>query len=229
MLAFSRQQRDGFRRAQLDGFAAQAELFLRRHFAARLRRCSSEEVREAALRVQALGQERGLTRRGELLGCLACACVCGVSLFDDPRCVWLFHQDPRPDRLAPVLDFNIDTFTTNLGASVDEGLFSADALADCEDLVLVGEQRLQEAGGTLERALLAMTPARAQLLATPHARRFLTMVEAEAERQQLGPRARTRHALIAWLLGVGFLEDPLCRPVLPFLRAAETDASRLGG
>lgn len=225
MFAISRGQRDSFRRAQLDRFAGEAELFLRRHFEPRLRPCSPADVREAALRMHAAARARGLTRRAELLTCLACACVCGLDLFDDPRCAWLFHEDPRPGRAEPVLDCNIDTFAANLAAPAHAGWFPDDPLAACEAAVTLGERALAEPGATLERALGAMLPARAALLATPRLGEFLAAADEAAARSQVGPRARTRHTLIAWVLGVGFVDDPLCRPVLPFLRAAEPGAA----
>ncbi|EYF01303.1 hypothetical protein [Chondromyces apiculatus] len=221
MVAFSRQQIDAYRQAQRDELTADAEVFLRQHFEERLQPCSSAEVRESVLLALTLGEAYDLTLRSEIFIYLSCACVCGLYLFEDPRCQWLFHEVPAPENLAAVTNFNLDTFAHNLGEAPIAGFFADDPFDGHEASVLAAERELRRPGAVMARALLAMTPARERLVATPHLTQFLSVAREHAERHGLGGQALTRYILLAWLFGVRFVDDPLCRPVLPFLRAAD--------
>lgn len=223
MVALSREQIEDIRRAQLEDFAEDAEAFLRRHFEPRLRPCSSADVRDAVRLACSIGRERDLTRRGEVLIYLACASVCGVFLFEDPRCVWLFDEEPTPGDIKLINNFDIRTFAHNLGAPPTSRFFDDDPLTGFEDVVRAAERRLAGDGSDagIARALAAMTPAREELVESPYFARFLSAAREAGEGQRLSARGLTRYTLMAWLFGVRFVDDPLCRPVVSFLRAAE--------
>ncbi|EYF01301.1 hypothetical protein [Chondromyces apiculatus] len=230
MVAFTREQVATLRRTLLDDFAEDTEAFLRRHFEPRLRACASADVREAVVLAHAEGGAHALRRRGEIRIYLACACVAGLFLFDDPRCLWLFHEEPTLSRVESVTNFSIRTFARNLGAPAAKGFFAGNPLEGFEETVRAAEQHLVHPDHPgLKRALVAMTPAREAFVATPHVEHFLRVAQDLGERQGLRERALTRYILLAWLFGVRFVEDPLCRPVMAFLDVAARGSAAPGG
>ncbi|WAS96596.1 hypothetical protein [Nannocystis punicea] len=223
MISISGNQLHALRRVSLDEFAEEAEQFLRRHFESRLRRTTSNDIREAVHLACRLGHEHAITCRSELLIYLACACVCGLFVFDDPRCAWLFHGRLDSDDVDGALHCNIGTFAENLEAAVGSGFFSEDSLAGFEEAVIAGEQRLAVQPDALERVLRTLTPARAGFMGTPQFARFLELARIDGERLRLRGRASDRHLLLGWLFGPRFVDDPLCQPAVAFLRALEAE------
>ncbi|AKT39528.1 hypothetical protein [Chondromyces crocatus] len=229
MVALPREQVESLRRAQCEEFAEEVEAFLRRHFEARLRPCSSDEVRAAVQLGIELGEAQGLTLRGEVRIYLACACVCGLFLFEDPRCAWMFHEQPTLGAAEAPTNFAIQTLARNVGEVT--GFFVDDALAGFEEAVSAAEREVyparDEAGprssAGMKRALLTMNPARARFVGAPDVDAFLHVARAQAERLGLEGEKRTRYVLLAWLFGVRFVEDPLCKPAVAFLHAKGGD------
>ena len=217
MITVSAQQVATFNRSQFDEFATSAEVFLRHHYGVRLRGCTSVDLRDAIDVANDLGRARGLARRSEILLYLACACTCGLFLFEDPRCTWLFHESSGQEVIEIPSNWNIHTFAVNLEAV--PGFFSEGLLVGFEELVLAAERR---PGRPLDEALRMMTPERERFIVTPYFDQFLSAARSASDRWGLEPRVRDRHVLLAWLFGVQFMEDPLCRAATAFLHAART-------
>lgn len=220
MIRISRQQIDAYRQAQINSFAADTESFLRRYFANRLRACSSEDIHDAVLLARVTAGEYDINRRGEMLTYLACACVCGLFLFEDPRCVWMFHERPALDRMDIVMNFNVRTFARNLETCLGYGFFREDSMDDYQDAVLTAERLLLQAGGEIKQALLSMTPAREWFVETHFFSRFLDVARTVGRQRDLVGHELDRYVFLGWLFGVRFIDDPLCRPVMAFLHEA---------